>query len=73
MSEEDWNNQAKNILKAELVRQDIKYDELILRLNKMGVSENYKALANKINRGRFTFVFFMQCMEAINKKIEIRD
>ncbi len=72
MEERNWNQEATNILKAELVRQNIKYDELILRLEKLGVKENYKGIANKINRGSFTFVFFMQCMEAINKKIELR-
>jgi hypothetical protein len=72
MEEKNWNQEATSILKAELVRQNIKYDELILRLKKLGVEENYKGIANKINRGSFTFVFFMQCMEAINKKIELK-
>lgn len=72
MEDRNWNQEATNILKAELVRQNIKYDELILRLEKCGVKESYKGIANKINRGSFTFVFFMQCMEAINKKIELR-
>lgn len=72
MEERNWNQEATNILKAELVRQNIKYDELILRLEKCGVKENYKGIANKINRGSFTFMFFMQCMEAINKKIELK-
>lgn len=68
----DWNQEATNTLKAELVRQNIKYEELILRLEKIGVKENYKGIANKINRGSFTFIFFMQCMKAIDKKIEIK-
>jgi len=72
MKEIDWNSEATGILKAELVRQNIKYDELILRLEKIGVKENYKGIANKINRGSFTFMFFMQCIKVINKKIEIR-
>lgn len=72
MEEKNWNQEATNIIKSELVRQNIKYDELILRLKRIGIIENYKGIANKINRGSFTFVFFMQCMEAINKKIELK-
>jgi hypothetical protein len=72
MEDIDWKKEATNILKAELTRQDIKYDELILRLKKLGIIESYKGIANKINRGSFTFVFFMQCMQVINKNIELK-
>lgn len=41
------------------------YEELIQRLAAIGVDESYKGIANKINRGTFSFVFFMQCMKAL--------
>lgn len=64
-SEKNWNRIASSILKAELARADIGYEELTKRLAKIGVDETYKAVAAKINRGSFTFAFFAQCMEAL--------
>lgn len=69
MTEQEWNRHATNMLKAELARAGVGYEELIRRLATIGVDESYKGIANKINRGAFSFVFFMQCMEALNVKI----
>jgi hypothetical protein len=63
----DWSGRATNLLKAELKLAGIGYEELIKRLAEIGVEESYKGIANKINRGAFTFVFFMQCMTALGK------
>lgn len=63
--EKNWNRIASSTLKAELARADIGYEELTKRLAKIGVDETYKAVAAKINRGSFTFAFFVQCMKAI--------
>ncbi|MBD9361581.1 DUF6471 domain-containing protein [Methylomonas fluvii] len=65
---EEWSQRATNILKSELARAGIGYEELIRRLGEIGVEESYKGIANKINRGAFSFAFFMQCMKAM--KIE---
>lgn len=65
MIDEEWNQYASNLLKAELARVGIGYDELIKRLSEIGVFERYKGLAAKINRGTFSLVFFMQCMKAL--------
>jgi uncharacterized membrane protein len=59
---------AANFLKAELARTGIGYDALCQKLKDIGVEESYKGVANKINRGSFSFAFFMQCMKAINQK-----
>ncbi|HEY8099301.1 MAG TPA: DUF6471 domain-containing protein [Burkholderiaceae bacterium] len=67
MDRDEWNRQATNVLKAELARAGIGYDELLRRLAGLGVEESYKGIANKINRGAFTFMFFMQCMKALGK------
>jgi hypothetical protein len=61
----DWNKEASSMLKAELARTSIGYDELVKRLESIGINETYKAVAAKINRGSFTFAFFVQCMKAI--------
>lgn len=68
MKDEEWNRYATNLLKVELARAGIGYDELIKRLDAIGVQESYKGLAAKINRGTFSLVFFAQCMKAMGVK-----
>lgn len=65
IAEKDWNRFASSLLKSELARADIGYEELTKRLANIGIEETYKSVAAKINRGSFTFVFFAQCMEAL--------
>lgn len=57
--------------KAELKRRGIGYRELAEKLTAMGIPETERNIANKISRGGFTAVFFVQCLEAIGAK-EIR-
>lgn len=71
MADEEWARFASTLLKGELARAGIGYDQLIARLDEIGVKENYKGLAAKINRGTFSFIFFAQCMKALGKE-EIR-
>lgn len=61
----DWNKLATNTIKAELARAGVGYDELIKRLAEIGVHETYTGLAAKINRGTFSFMFFIQCMKSL--------
>lgn len=67
MKQDDWRIQAANFLKAELASNGIDYVQLTEQLNSIGVDETYQAVAAKINRGTFSFAFFMQCMKAIGK------
>lgn len=71
MNKDELNIRASNLLKAELQRAGVGYAELCNRLEKIGVHESYKGVANKINRGTFSFAFFMQCMKVLDVK-EIR-
>ncbi|MDD5272365.1 MAG: DUF6471 domain-containing protein [Methylovulum sp.] len=64
-AELDWNKVASGTLKAELARASIGYEELTERLAAIGIEETYKAVAAKINRGSFSFAFFVQCMKAL--------
>lgn len=61
----DWQGLVKGLLKAELARRNLSYADLAERLGAIGVKDNERNLANKIARGSFTAVFFVQCMEAI--------
>ena len=68
MTTDEWSRHASNLLKAELARSGIGYEELVTRLNAIGVHETYQGLAAKINRGTFSFAFFAQCMTALDIK-----
>jgi uncharacterized protein DUF6471 len=61
----DWTAQVKGILKAELKRRNVSYADLAEKLESIGVKDNERNIANKIARGSFTAVFFVQCLEAI--------
>jgi hypothetical protein len=69
MDDNEWKRNAKNILKAELTRLGVSYDVLVEKLNAIGVNENYNTVNTKINRGTFSFVFFVQCMKALEIKL----
>lgn len=71
MKEEEWKRHAKNMLKAELKRRGIDYEMLVAKLKAIGVEENYNSVNTKLNRGTFSFVFALQCFNAIGAK-EIR-
>ena len=61
----DWQSRVKGILKAELKKKDVSYRDLAAKLTAMGIPETEPNIANKISRGGFTAVFFVQCLVAI--------
>jgi hypothetical protein len=64
----DWEAQVKGLLKAELKRRNLSYADLADKLAAVGVKDSGRNISNKIARGSFTAVFFVQCMEAIGAK-----
>lgn len=65
MNDAEWKRYAKNFLKAELMRRDVGYEVLAEKLKTIGVDETYHSINTKINRGAFSFVFALQCLNAI--------
>lgn len=65
----DWAARSKGLLKAELVRRGISYQQLGERLEALGVTYTTENLTNKINRGKFSTIFLLQCLEAIGCKV----
>lgn len=63
--EKRWEDKVKGLLKAELARKGVTYKELVEKLAALGISETSENIANKISRGKFTAVFLVQCLEAI--------
>jgi Domain of unknown function (DUF6471) len=64
----DWVAQVKGILKAELKRRDLSYADLAEKLAAVGVKDSERNISNKISRGTFTAIWFVQCMDAIGVK-----
>jgi hypothetical protein len=62
---QEYEEKAKNLLKAELKRRGVGYRELAEKLTALGVPETERNLANKISRGGFSAAFFLQCLDAI--------
>lgn len=65
MSDDEWQRRVKGILKAELKRRHVGYADLAEKLHVMGIKDSERNIANKIARGSFTAVFFVQCLDAI--------
>lgn len=61
----NWENEARRILRAELVRRGVTYQRLASHLQALGVTETERSIANKMSRGTFSFVFVLQCLKAI--------
>jgi len=62
---EDWQKKVKGLLKSELKRKGVSYKELTEKLEAIGVVDSERNIANKLARGSFTAVFFVQCLAAI--------
>lgn len=72
--QKDWQAHVKGLLRAELARRNLSYAELAEKLAAIGVRDNERNLSNKIGRGTFTAIFFVQCMEAMGcKTVHLED
>ena len=60
-----WEKEASNLLKAELTRRGLSYEDLRLALAKLGIDKSTQNLIKTINLGKFSFAFFLQCAKAI--------
>ena len=61
----EWEARAKGLLKSELKRKGVTYAQLVEKLEAIGVVDSEPNIRNKLARGKFTAVFFIQCLEAI--------
>lgn len=65
LSTSEWKKKASNLLKSELKKRDVNYTELCRRLQEIGLLETVASITTKINRGTFSFAFFLQSMQVI--------
>ena len=60
-----WEQMAANLLKAELKRKGVTYSQLVERLAEIGISEKEVNVANKLSRGKFSAAFMLQCLSVL--------
>lgn len=64
-AEKEWEDKVKGLLKGELKRRGISYAQLVGKLADIGIMDSEPNIRNKLSRGKFTAVFFVQCLTAI--------
>ena len=67
-TEEAWDARVKGLLKAELKRRNVSYGQFVEKLAAVGVKGTEPNIRNKLGRGKFTAVFFVQCLKAVGAK-----
>ena len=61
----EWQDRVKGLLKAELAKRNINYQQLSVLLDKKyGITESPQNLSNKVARGKFSAIFLVQVLEA---------
>ena len=65
MPDKEWADRVKGILKYELKSRNVSYKQLAEKLEALGIHDSERNINNKISRGGFTAVFFVQCLYAI--------
>jgi hypothetical protein len=65
MTDGEWQERVKGLLKAELKKKNVGYRDLAEKLTAMGIPETERNISNKLSRGSFTAVFFVQCLIAV--------
>jgi Domain of unknown function (DUF6471) len=61
----DWERKVQTILKVELAKHNLTYKQLSDKLSEIGVIESEPNIRNKLSRGTFSAVFFVQCLMAM--------
>jgi len=64
-TEDEWAEDVKRLLRAEMTRRGITYDGLIEKLAAIGIGDTAVNLRNKVSRGRFSASFLVQCLVAL--------
>lgn len=72
MQNTNWEDKAKNLLKSEMKKKGLTYRQLKNMIEANSIHYDEQAIINKVNRGKFSFAFFLLCMSAMNiKKIHL--
>ena len=73
-SNADWRQLVQRLLKAEMSRRGVKYQDLSQRLSSIGVNQSADNLRNKVNKGIMGADLLLQIMYVLNmRRIERED
>jgi 3-mercaptopyruvate sulfurtransferase SseA len=62
----EWQALVKGMLKAEMKRRNMPYEQLAQKLAELGAqNSSAQVLRTKVSRGGFSAVFFVQCLKAM--------
>ena len=64
-ADDEWTKLVKGILRAEMARRGMTYEQLAEKLAEIGVRDTAVNIRNKVARGGFSAVFLVQCLRAI--------
>lgn len=64
----EYEERAKRLLRAEMARLGLTYQQLTDKLAEIGVKEDEHNLRNKVARGKFSAAFLLQCLDAVGTK-----
>ena len=64
-TDKEWEELVKGMLKAELKRRGVTYAGLVGKLADIGVIDSEPNIRNKLARCKFTAVFLIKSLEAI--------
>jgi hypothetical protein len=67
----EWAKLVKGLLRAEMARRAMTYEQLVEKLADLGVHDTAVNIRNKVARGGFSAVFFVQCLKAMGAR-EVR-
>lgn len=63
-----WRNAVQRLLKTEMSRHDVRYQELSERLATVGVEQSADNLRNKVNKGILGADLLLQIVSVLNVK-----
>jgi hypothetical protein len=63
---EEWVNFNKNLIKLHMTVTKTSYQQLSAALRRLGIDEEPRNLANRVWNGRFSAIFLLQCLRAMN-------
>jgi hypothetical protein len=70
---QNWGRAARTILRTEMTRREMSYDDLVEKLAAIGTVETAANLRNKVSRASFSAGFFLECMKAMGVKSILLD
>jgi hypothetical protein len=71
---DDWYAISSKILRAEMAKRKITYEDLVNKLQAIGVQINVGNLRVRVSKGAFSAALLIQCLRAMGiKNLSIED